>query len=287
MTIRKIGFATPDIRKKKPRMSASLRKAEKIKITTSPICTSKSYSERENMGKVELQFNESLKVKQDALFNSGEDLLASGNTTIKVLGEDDASALKPYLYQSYSLEQRADALNQIIESAKERYSGLLKISAWDHIGEQSQEQVVVCGRICCESTQGRLNAKSLVLEGGHYDNGNRVKLDVSSMSSYSLFPGQIVAVEGMCPSGHTLIVSKIHSNVMAPKIKVSVESMKKHKKPLSCFVASGPFSTSTDLNFDPLEDLLGVVAKEKPDMLVLVGPFVDSAHPLIGECIHY
>lgn len=54
-----------------------------------------------------------------------------------------------------------------------------------------QGEMVVCGRICCDS-QGKLNAKSVLLEGSRsLAGGLRVPVDLSQVESYSLFPGQV------------------------------------------------------------------------------------------------
>lgn len=47
------------------------------------------------------------------------------------------------------------------------------------------------GRIVCDSA-GQLNAQSIILEGSSRTSKcNRVRLDVSSLPGYSLFPGQV------------------------------------------------------------------------------------------------
>ena len=52
---------------------------------------------------------------------------------------------------------------------------------------------------------------------------------------------------------------------------------------LSVVVACGPFTTADNLEYEPLEELLTNVASEKPDVLILVGPFVDASHPLLQQ----
>jgi hypothetical protein len=47
-----------------------------------------------------------------------------------------------------------------------------------------------CGRICCEGDAAALNPFSVMMEGA---NGRRVKLDLSSISEFAVFPGQIVS----------------------------------------------------------------------------------------------
>lgn len=44
-------------------------------------------------------------------------------------------------------------------------------------------------------------------------------------------------------------------------------------------MASGPFTTTDTLEYEPLLDLMRVIAVRKPDVVVLAGPFVDANHP--------
>ena len=54
-----------------------------------------------------------------------------------------------------------------------------------------QDELTIAGRICCDSV-GRLNSKSIVLEGNReFSAGIRIPLDLSETKNYSLFPGQV------------------------------------------------------------------------------------------------
>ena len=44
---------------------------------------------------------------------------------------------------------------------------------------------------------------------------------------------------------------------------------------LKIFAAAGPYTTSDNLDYQPIADLLGFIEDEKPDVVVLMGPFVD------------
>ncbi|NXE57736.1 DPOA2 polymerase, partial [Casuarius casuarius] len=73
-----------------------------------------------------------------------------------------------------------------------------------------QEPVTVLGQIGCDGN-GKLNAKSVVLEGDRERSaGARVPLDLSELPEYSLFPGQVVAVEGTNSTGRQLVASKLY-----------------------------------------------------------------------------
>jgi DNA polymerase alpha subunit B len=41
------------------------------------------------------------------------------------------------------------------------------------------------------------------------------------------------------------------------------------------YAAAGPYTTSQDLDYQPLMDLLGTIEAETPDVVILMGPFVD------------
>lgn len=78
------------------------------------------------------------------------------------------------------------------------------------------------GRVCCDGN-GRLNAKSIVLESFA---GKSVPMDVSQVENFSLFPGQIIVVEGENPLGSKLCAKQIYSDAslpLPPKPSLSTE----------------------------------------------------------------
>ncbi|NWU09125.1 DPOA2 polymerase, partial [Cephalopterus ornatus] len=54
--------------------------------------------------------------------------------------------------------------------------------------------------------------------------------------------------------------------------------------PLLVLVACGPFTPSDSVTFEPLSDLLGVVARDRPDVCVLFGPFLDAKNEQVESC---
>jgi DNA polymerase alpha subunit B len=159
------------------------------------------------------------------------------------------------------------------------------------VNQPSQSMAWYCGRLCCEA-EGKMNAKSVMLEGSFkFSNGRRVMLDLSEVGNFSLFPGQIVLVEGINTSGKSIVVSKIIDGVKKPHLPVdSLKLDKFHKttdfqnnQPLEVMVACGPFTTSDNLDYQPLDFLLQNVIRQKPDVLLLVGPFVDISQPTLSS----
>ncbi|MGH0146766.1 UNVERIFIED_CONTAM: hypothetical protein FKN15_037577 [Acipenser sinensis] len=43
-------------------------------------------------------------------------------------------------------------------------------------------------------------------------------------------------------------------------------------------VACGPYTTSDSMNYEPLMDLIEVIKRDRPDVCLLLGPFLDSKH---------
>jgi len=130
---------------------------------------------------------------------------------------------------------------------------------------------------------------------------------------YSFFPGQIVGVEGINSSGRTMIVQRVIEGVVPPPLLLLNEADDEMKKEttesmtmtmedntsngndssgrgddnLSIWTACGPYTTADNLQYDPLLDLIERISAEKPDVVILCGPFVDGRQPLvIGENGH-
>lgn len=68
--------------------------------------------------------------------------------------------------------------------------------------------MTVLGQVCCDSN-GKLNSQSVLLEAGPDQGGRQVPVDLSELRDYSLFPGQVVVMEGMNTSGRKFVASKL------------------------------------------------------------------------------
>ena len=143
----------------------------------------------------------------------------------------------------------------------------------------SQDDVTVVGRVVCDS-EGRLNEASVQLEGDMANSaGMRVRLELRDVPSFSLFPGQIVRVTGANPSGHCLVAKSIVAHAPPPMCASPASSPAFGAQ--SVVIASGPFTCSSDLSFEPFADLLRYCEERRPDSVVLCGPFVDCDHRVV------
>ncbi|KAK9852103.1 hypothetical protein WJX84_008094 [Apatococcus fuscideae] len=81
------------------------------------------------------------------------------------------------------------------------------------VASTAQEPAWYVGRICCDS-EGRLNDSSILLEGNiTLSEGRRTRLDLSRLPAYRVFPGQVVAVRGMNPTGDCILVLEMQSSL--------------------------------------------------------------------------
>ena len=136
-----------------------------------------------------------------------------------------------------------------------------------------------------QAHEGKLNPTSVVLEGARNTcGGARINVDLSHLQSnktpYSLFPGQIVAIEGMNVTGRKLVAHRICEGAAHKPVTSSIRELRDFSElqegaPLKIMTVCGPFTTSDSLAYEPLLDLMNAVMENSPDVVILTGPFVD------------
>ena len=171
-------------------------------------------------------------------------------------------------------------------------------SSKNHIASRSPARIFL-NFSPSQAHEGKINRTSVLLEGSrHYSNGARVNVDLSSLTSngasYSLFPGQIVAVEGINSSGRKMVAQRICEGAARPSLRTSVDALMKYHhgpadhagqdgKALKIMAMSGPYTTSDSLDYAPLLDALTQVQQDRPDVVIMTGPFVDMRQPSISS----
>ncbi|KAL4278613.1 hypothetical protein GQ457_03G026450 [Hibiscus cannabinus] len=162
----------------------------------------------------------------------------------------------------------------------------------------SQRSIFAVGMICCDG-EGHLNDKSILLQSSvEHSGGQRVRLELNKLSLFSFFPGQVVGIKGHNPSGHCLIASELVDYIplsiaadadLPPAKKQALDEeiqaahLSSAPTEITMIIAAGPFTTTDNLLFEPLSELLAYATRKSPRLLILLGPFIDSEHPQIKK----
>ena len=184
----------------------------------------------------------------------------------------------------------------MFEVTEQLMKAQLKVESFDEFGLPVQDCVRIVGRIVNLSTEDAiLNENSVGLFSlGDSENAPtvyRLKLNLSEVQSYSLFEGEVVVAEGFNDSNSRFNVNRLHKpQVIPPKELHEFETLKtchemQQGKAIQTMVASGPFSSKVNLCYDSLQDLMGLVRRDQPHVLILLGPFCDTQNEDIKEGI--
>ncbi|KAK1150948.1 DNA polymerase alpha subunit B [Acipenser oxyrinchus oxyrinchus] len=191
------------------------------------------------------------------------------------------SVTKSYKFMFQKLQDIREVLMCKIEDLGDVLKNHFNIEEFSSSSAPAQEPVVLLGQIGCDSN-GKLNSKSVILEGDQeHSYGMQVPVDLSELREYSLFPGQVVVMEGTNSTGRRLVASRLYEGVPLPFHKPkeqSQEDMLEGARQHMVLVACGPYTTSDSMNYEPLMDLIEVIKRDRPDVCLLLGPFLDSKH---------
>ncbi|GAA6004840.1 hypothetical protein JCM11491_002251 [Sporobolomyces phaffii] len=199
--------------------------------------------------------------------------------------------------------ERSEVLDTLIDEAAETFRDYYQIDEFGDPSVQSQEEILAIGRLCAESDTAKMTDTASYLESSRsLGSGHRVllKFEPDCKVRYAphggggigLFPGCMVALKGINGGGKLFAVKEI---MMMPPIEAMYTAPSEllayqygngpkqlNGNPMSVLVAAGPYTVESDLDYEPLDAFLGLAKEEKPDVLIMLGPFIDSAHPLIA-----
>jgi len=192
------------------------------------------------------------------------------------------------------MDARANALDEQLLHLSEQIAEKHNVEELlSPVQKSSPEEVCVFGRICNAAHEGKINATSILLEGSRdYSNGQRIQLKLGNIPSYSIFPGQVVAVKGYNPQGNAIAATEIFDGVPLPYAKSTKDELmtyqaKQNGEPLYIMTSSGPYTTKDNQDYEPFHDFLNFVQMNKPDAVILTGPFtvedLDSEEEALGN----
>ncbi|KAF7695532.1 DNA polymerase alpha subunit B [Silurus meridionalis] len=194
--------------------------------------------------------------------------------------EDSLTSSYKYMFQR--LRDIRDVLIEKIDLLGEELRSHFSIEEFSPVSLPAQDTVSVLGQVCCDSN-GKLNAQSVLLEASQEHGARQVPVDLSELKDYSLFPGQVVIMEGLNTSGSRFVASKLYEGVPLPFYSSPELKQEMNDQPVMVLVACGPYTPSDSLTYDPLIDLINIINKDRPDVCILLGPFVDSKHEQIEK----
>uniref|UniRef100_A0A8C6KTA4 DNA polymerase alpha subunit B n=1 Tax=Nothobranchius furzeri TaxID=105023 RepID=A0A8C6KTA4_NOTFU len=175
---------------------------------------------------------------------------------VELLEGPENSLCCSYKFMFQRLRDVHNVLAEKIEDLGKSLISHFKIEELSCASLPAQDTISVLGQVCCDGN-GKLNAKSVLLEAGPDQGGQQVPVDLSELKEYSLFPGQVVVMEGMNATGERFVASKLYD----VSYKFVRESL--------VLVACGPYMPSDSLTFDPLLDLISVIVRDRPDVCLL------------------
>ncbi|KAG0071948.1 DNA-directed DNA polymerase alpha subunit pol12 [Linnemannia elongata] len=243
-----------------------------------PTPSSKQFALRKNMSETEEILHSHLKLRTEPPRAGSE-----YKSTVTMI-----TTIKPYRYMFEKITDKGEALDDRIDAFAELYRRSYPDTEFRNPAYPSQAVVTVVGRICSDANEGKANEQSLLLETSRsFGSGKRVKLDIMEVPGYSFFPGQIVVLSGLNSYGSVFAVTRVHEMPamdMAGASPADLEDFQYKKmagQPMKMIVAAGPYTLSDNLLFEPFAALMEHVNTERPDILLLMGPFVSSSHPLV------
>lgn len=226
--------------------------------------------------------------KEKILLSVGEVVLSWKKTSdydVQVTKSDEPHVSSDAKYMYEILSRQGHILTHVCQNLGNRL-----FKTWLKASDTTELRYVKNVRSVSQTnfrTFGRINAKkgttnTVTLEGGTRRKGisgaDTIELDFRNVKQYSVFSGQIVAVEGINPVGDTLYVKEIFTRSYAP---LALTPMLESR--LNIFVAAGPFTPSSNIHYQALWDLMERVASDEPQILILIGPFLEYTHPEIQD----
>uniref|UniRef100_A0A1I8PTT3 DNA polymerase alpha subunit B n=1 Tax=Stomoxys calcitrans TaxID=35570 RepID=A0A1I8PTT3_STOCA len=147
----------------------------------------------------------------------------------------------------------------------------------NHLLNNLQDLIKTIG-IIHSDYDGPLDPSSTILVGSDESMCHTVRLNFSKTKSVGVFPGQVVMVTGMNPKGDVLMVEEVitEQNLQPPKPPQIADR-------LSFVIAAGPYTHDDDLVYDPLQDLVMYLKENRPNVLILCGPFMEADHKIIND----
>eukprot|EP00741_Cyanophora_paradoxa_P007335 tig00001107_g7095.t1 len=219
-----------------------------------------------------------------------------------------------------AVESSSVTREALVDTFKERKKGVVVVKLHEHLSENLKDdsnasfevntlgvQLEACPKFMFEPPVDRVNklqqrlmsVSQMLIENARSGDGDEQKsveaLDKpvqdavlvrgriacdGEVPAFALFPGQVVVVEGINPTGRKIYASKIHNDC---GLQNDEDAKVELQHGIRVVAAAGPFTTSANEEYDPLFELLETAREFKPHVLLLMGPFIDVQHPSVRD----
>ncbi|KAJ4482149.1 DNA polymerase alpha/epsilon subunit B-domain-containing protein [Lentinula aciculospora] len=200
---------------------------------------------------------------------------------------------RAYRYMFEKTSERGQVLDTRIEEMAELVQLHYGIQELNDPASSTDEDVFVVGRITHDlDSDAKLTESTLTLETSRrlsdhsgkriavrFDPALKIRGGAQGAGGLGLFPGAIVALKGKNGGANSFSATEL---LALPPLPTS-PSMKPSPEDdsFSMYLACGPYTSDTDLNYKPWDTFIQIIKRIKPAVLVLIGPFVDASHHLI------
>ncbi|CAG4931941.1 unnamed protein product [Parnassius apollo] len=249
--------------------------------TYSPtVGNSDKYVSRANSGTIVHSYGDDKLLQTIAKPNSPNDVL---ELCISQIPNDDGDIYTKAMFGFELLHEKASTFDNHIHYISQCIKKKAYLSESTSVRHKSQAKVIVAGRIECDA-DARLNSKSVVLQGSWEESlSQAVTVDMDSLKQYSLFPGQVVVMRGLNPRGDRFIAHEVFCDSSQPIPDPKADMMNSLKGTLSLVMVAGPYTTSDNMAYEPLKDLILYVSTQKPHIVIMTGPFMDCDHTKVKD----
>lgn len=179
-----------------------------------------------------------------------------------------------FKFMTMSFAQSNEILDTNLESMATFLQSKLDVGYFADLDNSSRLENFYIGRVRSESYSGKNDSKSLLFECTRFTKA-RPRLDLSELSDYYLFPGQILALKGVSQSNDLLTVKEIvdPNLFILPFSKTSITL----DSPINIVIASGPFCLFNSSSLNHLDSILSYVHQTQPHLLIIYGPFSEPS----------
>lgn len=206
-------------------------------------------------------------------------------TITQVLNANRALDDKEHLMHDTMFQKSCVAADRLLDIGQEICLKLIHDNAAEYeelfkdlveVNVSKQTTVKCIGRVCSDSNAA-LTATSTLLVGADEVHLRTVRLNFNRLRAFALFPGQTIFARGLNPRGNMLFVDEIFAERDLKYSEIPVLS-----ENLSIVVVSGPFTQPDALNYKLINDIISYCEQHKPNVLILIGPFLDINHKSIA-----